>query len=97
MVLRVLKGFLAMLIGMTPGVAYYLTDMVGVGGALCLATAGGFVGLALTLPRVSARRVIYATAMAALEVARTSITSKVWRPVGGVLRPAASAQPTTDR
>ena len=59
---RVLGSAAAGAAGAVPGAVYYAVDLVGPAGGLFLAGAGGFVGLALTLPGVSARRVIRAAA-----------------------------------
>jgi hypothetical protein len=59
---RILTHLLGLALGMAPGVAYAAGGVVGPSGAAFLIGLGGAVGLALTWPSVSARRVIHALA-----------------------------------
>lgn len=60
--MQTFKSSIALLIGIVPGIIYYLLDLVGLPGALFLIVVGGFIGFALSRPTVSKRRVIHGVA-----------------------------------
>ena len=59
---QIVRSVLATTAGVGIGVWYYAIDMVGMGGAVVLSAAGGFVGFAFILPSVSIGGVIDAGA-----------------------------------
>lgn len=80
---RAFIHLLGLALGITPGVAYAAWGMVGPGGAAFLIGLGGAVGVALTLPCVSPRRVVHTLA---------ELTPLVW-PVAAFVPPPDEERP----
>lgn len=58
MLRRVLFTLTGLAVGVTPGVIYYRVELTPLWASLVICSLGGFIGVALTHPRVSARRAI---------------------------------------
>jgi hypothetical protein len=63
MLRHVLFALAALAVGVTPGVIYHWVGLTPLWASLVICALGGFIGVALTLPMVSARRVIQTAAV----------------------------------